>query len=326
MNSKTYYDIDRVSSSSLKWFKESPLFYRMMKDKEIEIEEKKWQDLGRQLHMLILEPEEFDKNFIYLEFETPKSPQQKQFCEDIIMGKDLIDAYKDNYVSAKKSEDKIKAEAEALKSQLSSYIEYLDKSRTYKSILNKTTWNYLNKAKDVLLSHKVASELLIDKVEDSLRDSYVSRNEFEIFWESPKHNLKCKSMLDRLIIDHDKKVVTLIDIKTTSSLKDFNKKIIEYGYHEQLAFYWMALYWYYKYEEEIDISLYQHRTFIIAISTGDAVECRVFQLFDRVLSAGFNEVNRIMNELSFHYSKNLWDHPRDYYEGDGIDKMYTEEV
>src|SRR5208283_4368269 len=131
MTEKEYYQEKRVSSSSLKWFESSPLFFRKMLDKEIEQETKRYFEIGKKIHMKLLEPEEYEKNYIYLEFDTPKSENQRKFCEDYIQlpyklaGERMVEAYKRNYNVEKLSEDKIKERADELKRDLSKYITYL---------------------------------------------------------------------------------------------------------------------------------------------------------------------------------------------------------
>ena len=85
-------------------------------------------------------------------------------------------------------------------------------------------------------------------------------NEFHINWEFPKtfqnYQLSCKSLLDRLIIDHTEKKIILVDLKTTADVNNFKHSIEEYDYRRQLAYYWLAIHWYFKYELQKDIAEY----------------------------------------------------------------------
>src|SRR3972149_8199541 len=103
MTEKEYFNEKRVSSSSLKWFETSPLFFKKMLDKEIEQETKRYFEIGKKIHTKLLEPDEFNKNYIFLDYETPKSENQKKFCEDYITSRartkdeKLIAAFRSNY-------------------------------------------------------------------------------------------------------------------------------------------------------------------------------------------------------------------------------------
>ena len=84
ISEKQYYAEKRVSSSSLKWFEESPKLFRKQLDKEIAQINLSWLETGRQIHMSILEPELFKKSYIYLDYNIPKSQNQKDFCEEYV--------------------------------------------------------------------------------------------------------------------------------------------------------------------------------------------------------------------------------------------------
>jgi len=144
MTEKEYYRKKRVSSSSIKWFETSPLFFRKMLDKEIEQETKRYFEIGKKIHMKILEPNEFDKNYIYLDYDIPKSENQRKFCEDYITcrskttNEKLLFAYKSNYTSDKITDEKVLDKATELKKQLSKYITYLKKRSSVKDVLTYT--------------------------------------------------------------------------------------------------------------------------------------------------------------------------------------------
>jgi hypothetical protein len=166
MTEKEYYSKKRVSSSSLKWFETSPLFFRKMLDKEIEQETKRYFEIGKKIHMKILEPDEFTKNYLYLEFDTPKSENQRKFCEDYITTRSktkdekLLVAFKNNYASDKLSDEKILEKAEIIRKDLSKYITYLKKRSEVKDILTYTDNNLINNLEDKVKSHQAAVKLL----------------------------------------------------------------------------------------------------------------------------------------------------------------------
>ena len=108
---KNYFDVKAVSNSSLSWLKDgSPKYFKMRFDGELKEEKKTYFEKGQQIHMYILEPEEFDKEYIFLNYEKPRSIQQKEFCEKFARlrkGKKdekLIAAYKHAYTSKESNE------------------------------------------------------------------------------------------------------------------------------------------------------------------------------------------------------------------------------
>jgi hypothetical protein len=64
------------------------------------------------------------------------------------------------------------------------------------------------------------------------------------YWLNDKDFITCKSELDMLFIDHEKKVIDPIDLKTTYDNESFEQMYIKNAYYLQLAFYMRALkYW-----------------------------------------------------------------------------------
>ena len=323
MEQKDYYSIKAISASSLKWFEVSPLYFRKMLDKEIEQISQKYFEFGTQVHMKLLEPERFDKEYCTLDFKTPTSEQQKQFCLDYLQypAKKIEDkaiyAYKQSYVS-KESDDKIKEKAVKLKEQLHNYIQYLKRRTEFKDILSKSVWESLNDIKNTVHNHIKANELLTNT---DNKDIFYA-NEFEIMWEYPKLGLPCKSAIDRLVIDHTNKIIKLVDIKTTQYLHEFKEHFEDLKYYRQLAYYWMAIAWYFKNELKIDnFDEYTHETYIIAIQKKDTTECKVFSINEKYLNEGLEEIEQLIEKIDWHWKNEQWEYTVDYYKGTYIEVL-----
>jgi hypothetical protein len=323
MTEKEYYSEKRVSSSSLKWFETSPLFFKKMLDKEIEQETKRYFEIGKKIHMKILEPNEFSKNYIYLDYDTPKSENQRKFCEDYIAYSSrkaddkLIYAYKNNYTTEKLTEDKILEKATELKKQLSRYITYLKKRSEVKDVLTYTDNKLIEDLAECTKTHIAASKLLYLTDEDRMMN-IEEYNENIIFFEW--FGIPCKSMLDRLVIDHTNKIIKLVDIKTTSNLGDFSHSFEEFSYYRQMVFYWAALHQFCK-DKDINIDKYTKKTYIVGLQKGDLPECRVLEISENWLSKGLNEIEEVLPKIKWHYDNNLWEHRREYYENNGIETL-----
>jgi hypothetical protein len=316
MEEKQYYSEKRISSSSLKYFDQSPLAFKRFLDKEIDQLEKSYFAKGKQIHMAILEPKLFKKNYTHLDFETPSSAQQKQFCEDYIQTNDLTLAYKNNYKTTVKDE-KILELANELKDKLSKYVEYLQKRKQFKDILSNSDWERIKDLKENCQKHKKAKELLF---EDDL-DTRTILNEFVIMWEHPVYKLPCKSMIDRLIIDHNNKKVTLIDLKTANTFNDFKGRCNEFSYFRQMAFYWLAVNWYFVNELKLNFDEYTKETYIVALKTVDDPEVKVYNINEQYLKDGWLELTETFTLLAWHWENDKWEYTRSYYIGDGDEKL-----
>lgn len=319
MTEKQYYREKRVSSTSLGWFEKSPLYFRKRVDEEIVQAKQRYYELGQQVHMAVLEPVEFDKSYITLEYKVPTSANQKKFCEEYMKNKDKVKAYKKSYKVDKKSDKKIEEESEKVFQELRDYITYLEKSKDYRDILSQSRWDLVHSLKTAALEHKKASELLMDDKEKEMNSEVEYFNEYVIFWEHP-NGLECKSMLDRFLIDHKNKVIKLVDFKTSFDVGGFEEHFMHFHYYRQLAFYWMAIYSEFQDKLE-DFDNYKKETYIVAVQTKDLPLCRTFNISENLLNKGLEEIQVIMNDLKWHFTENKWEHSKTYYEGDGSEKI-----
>ena len=298
-----------------------------MLDKALEEETKSFYEKGEQIHQYILEPEEFDKNYIFLDYETPKSQQQKDFCESFARAKKgtktekLLKAYKDSY-STKESDEKVLEKAEQLAKTYDSFIKYIKLAPMYMSILPNSMQNLLNESRKALLEHSKGKELMYNEQHSTFgnTDNLFIANEFEIQWIH-RTGVECKSLIDRIIIDHENKKVTLVDLKTSSHLSEFKDKFTEYKYYRQMAFYWMAIHWYFKNTLNKNIDEYQKETFIVAIGTKEPIEVKVFEVIESTLLKGFLEIESLIYSLAWHFKEDKWDYTEAYYQGKTTEKL-----
>lgn len=318
-----YEDNSRISNSAIGWFnKKGPQCLRDMLDGKEEGISGKFLEKGTMIHEYILQPEEFWKDYEILDFDTPKVSQQKTFCEcyanllstdpfeedDVL----LVKAYRNAY-SNSKTDTQVLFDATKLKQVYTDYIKYL-RIRSTKNVISFADLNMLKNIKSNLENHIAASSLLwpTGKVEE--------HNEFHINWEL--NGVKCKSLLDRVVIDHENKVVTLIDLKTTVDAFNFKHSVEEYDYYRQIEFYFEALAWYFKNELKLDINEYEKKAYIVAIQSNGNNQVRVFNMLNQEeLSKRSEVISDTLKEISYHINSGNWEHTRKYYENGGIEEL-----
>jgi hypothetical protein len=88
-----------------------------------------------------------------------------------------------------------------------------------------------------------------------------------------------------------------------------------------MAFYSLAIYWYIKNVLNIDVEDYKLEVYIVAINSAPLHDVKVYKLDDDMLNKGFDEIAYLMNRLSWHFDTDLWEYSREYYEGNGLDKL-----
>lgn len=316
-----YEDNTRISNSAIGWFlKKGPRYLKDMLDGKEEVISAKYLDKGTMIHMYLLQPEEFWSNYMIIDYEKPKTAQQLAFCEayfsstEIVEEDKLINAYKASYSGNNMSKDAMLKKAKELQLKFAEYIEFLDKNQTY-TVISFVDLNMLKNIKKNIDSHIKANELLTNQ------PGVECHNEFYINWEAEKQGVSCKSLLDRVKIDHANKKITLIDLKTTADVYNFKHSVEEYDYYRQIAFYILALTWYMK-DQGYDIEDYDIEAYIVAIQSNGNNEVRVFNMLnEKELLARKDLIADTLTEISYHYQTGNWDHTREYYENDGTETL-----
>lgn len=321
-----YEDLTRISNSNIGWFlKKGPRYLKEMLDGKEGLKAS-FLDKGTMIHEYILQPEEFWKDYIILDFAVPKVKQQKDLLEfyanakmvNPLASEDdiLLMSYNSAY-SNNKSIDKRIQEAKELVELYQNYIEYF-RNKDSKKVISFADLNMLKAIKKNMEDHKKANELLFNYPE-----TFEVHNEFHINWEYPNASslgdLPCKSLLDRVMIDHTNKKIILVDIKTTADVYNFKHSVEEFDYCRQLAYYWLAIHWYFKNELKLNIEEYEYETYIVAVQSHDGYEVRVFKFNPKAIEERLVTIDYAIKRIAWHKNNNLWDHMKEYYDEDGAE-------
>ena len=321
-----YEDLTRISNSNIGWFlKKGPRYLKEMLDGKEGLKAS-FLDKGTMIHEYILQPKEFWEDYIVLDFAVPKVKQQKDLLEfystarlvDPFASEDdiLLKSYEAAYSNTKSKEKKIQ-EAKELVELYQNYIEYF-RNKDSKKVISFADLNMLKAIKKNMKEHKKANELLFNYPE-----TFEVHNEFHINWEYPNASslgdLPCKSLLDRVMIDHTNKKIILVDIKTTVDVYNFKHSVEEFDYCRQLAYYWLAIHWYFKNELKLNIEEYEYETYIVAVQSHDGYEVRVFKFNSKAIEERLVTIDYAIKRIAWHKNNNLWDHMKEYYDEDGAE-------
>jgi hypothetical protein len=288
--------------------------------------------------MYLLEPEEFKKAYVTLDYEKPRGEVQNNFCTyvaSILKDKPdtdikilCTDAYTSCYKADKKSYEKITEESSKLYQSLQDYIRFLVYNET-KEVISFSTLKFLQETKRVVKEHKLASTLMIEDPFGSEKHY----NEQFILWEFSKatidgESLIVKSTIDKLIIDHEKKIIKLVDLKTTNDLAEFDTSFKAHdNYKVQLACYWFAVETFFRDNfPDKNINEYSRETYLVAIQTKNLykdypVNCEVYSISEKTLSEGLDYIEKALPDIAWHFENNLWEHNKSYYEGNGVKEI-----
>ena len=326
-----YEDLTRLSNSNIGWFlNKGPAYLHKMLSGQGEEEKSVALTKGTMIHEYLLQPEEFQKDYVVWNKSRPASAQEELFCQaladsiEIEPNKALLSAYKAAYVTSGKSEEKVLSEASKKASALKDYIDF-KKSGDKREMITNYQAIQLQTIKSNISKHKAACKLL------KPADNEKVFHEFHINWtysgSSNDNNdiitCSCKSLLDSVTFDFDKKQIQLMDLKTTSHLHNFADAVNTYDYTRQLYYYTLALTWYIKNELKENPDDWKFSWYIIAIDSFTS-DIRVFEFDEDQIYYEKDNVNRVfcaIRDIVWHMKNNLWEHSRAYYEGTGVEKL-----
>ena len=333
-----YSDFSRISNSNIGWFlNKGPAFLHKMLTEPPPEEKNSTLERGTMIHEYLLQPEEFQKDYVVWDKSRPFSVQQEKFCQalasslEIEPNRAILSAYKEAYSTRGKSDDLMLSEGLKIASTLTEYINFL-KSNDTRKMITISEYNMLKQIKyNIEKHHKLAWSLLwpLSTFGYSQDGTYTSDatnvwHEFHINWEydvGDDVKVRCKSLLDSLTLDFKNKVATIMDLKTTAKLWHFEESIEMYDYLRQLAYYTMAVKWYLDNDCNEKSEDWQFRYYIIGIDTTGTNEIRVFKVESSMVQSRDKVISDALTNIAWHQVNNKWNHSREYYEGDGSESL-----
>lgn len=326
-----YEDKTRISNSNIGWFlNKGPAYLHKMLTEDVPEDKNPVLERGTMIHEYILQPEEFQKDYVVWDKSRPTSAQQEKFCQalafstEIEPNRAILDAYKQAYSTAGKSDDKMLSEGLKIASTLKDYIDFL-KANDGRIMISPWDVKMLEKIKQNIQSHKLAYSIIeASRVLRDYKDDVIFENhhEFHINWEFyGEMPIACKSLLDGLTLDFKHKKAIIYDLKTTAKLWHFEDSIEQYDYCRQLMYYTMAAGWYLKYECGEDLEYWSYEWYIIGIDTTGSNEIRVFKFTKDKIFPHADTIEHALEHIAWHQANNKWEHSREYYEGDGSESL-----
>ena len=341
-----YEDRTRISNSNIGWFlNKGPAFLHKMLTEPPPEESTTAMERGTMIHEYILQPEEFQKDYVVWDKSRPSSAQQEKFCQELASSTEIepnravLSAYKEAYSTRGKSDDLMLSEGLKIASTLKDYIDFL-KANDGRKMISPWDVKMLEKVKHNIRSHKLANDIIwpyghdftidghlvaqVTSANEDYKPDSCGWHEFHINWIyyiEMAAGVDCKSLLDGLTLDFKNKKATIYDLKTTQKLWHFEDSIDQYDYLRQLAFYKQAVMWYLKNELGENPDEWTFEFYIIGIDTTGSYDIRVFKIDDRIVATRNNTIHDALRAIFWHQSTGKWEHSREYYEGDGSESL-----
>lgn len=313
-----YEDKSRINNSAIGYYlNNGPMYLKNILDNTVDNKPTQAMEQGTMIHMMLLQPEEFNDKYVFVNFNIPKTPNQKKFCDEYVNSLEIdpvlaaISAYKASYKVSKQGDSKIASDAKELLSTFEDYID-IRKQTKDKIIVNDYDYMMLHKISNNVKSHIAACELI------NPNNKFETHNEFHINWDYD--NIPCKALLDKCTFDNNNHVCYITDLKTTSHIYDFKSSIDTFDYLRQLCFYYMACSWYIKNIKEEDPKKWKFIFNIVAISTKDYV-IRVFSIPEDKVFSKKSIIDKALRDIYWHITTGKWEHYKEYYDNRGYETI-----
>jgi hypothetical protein len=324
MTEKQYRKHPAISQSKLGWLDQHPKYYRHKIHSRVKDEADHFR-IGSAVDCLLTDPGSWKETFYVIKDYTP-SGMMKSLCDKFVeltiySELDETQCFKEAYVySDYKQPEKtvfknfrVKKVQDYIKDRIASQGKTClsaDEERQIKSIVR--LLQFSEHTKDYF------NQKSTDKKEFHYQKALLFKAE----------GYDCKGLLDLLIIDHENKVVSPVDLKTIGkSVYSFSKSFIKWGYYIQAAFYTEAVRQYMNESAMLtgkDISDYKLENFKFIVCEKSTYNAPfIYQCTDNDLIVGefggehkeyarkFKGYRQLLQNLAWHEEQNYWEMPRE---------------
>lgn len=276
---------------------------------------------GKIVHALLLEPDKFNDQFIISPGKLPtdslRSVVDRVFshAQELQVNGDqrteftdysdaVLDVLKDINLHQSLKTDQQRID-KVYTPEAISYWEFL-KSKGSKTLIDQETYDFCKTGVDLIKTNYKVCNLLGCNINDFTNKEVY--NELPVDLQMNNKPFGLKGIIDNVVIDHDKQIININDIKTTSKdLKDFPESIEFYNYWMQAAIYSTIIA--IKFINLIDRG-YQLKFHFIVIDK--AYQVYPFPVSENTLNSWFNRLNESLEKAHWHYTNKNYDLPYDF--------------
>jgi hypothetical protein len=334
---KEYRAVSMDSSSSIKEFSvdRKKYYKKYVAGEKVEDDENKAATMGRVVETLLLEPEMFESRFHMSTCESAPTGLMNDFVEALHkrtveatdgfgkVTRSFEDISKDAYVD---SGFKIKYEAVMNKFAGSDAEIYYDEIRVVRAKgLTVVTANDMNNAERIVneLRNNFVTRGVVNLVKSARYDVY---NQYQVEGFDVL-GLQCKSMIDKIVVDHELKTLQIYDLKCTWSVENFYEEYYLYRRaYIQAYVYWQAG-WTILKDLGIEDYTLEYPRFIVCDSTSYMNPLIYTLTLDDMQEAyrdftykgrNYPGVNQIVEDLKWAKETDTWNISKDRYELGGV--------
>ena len=306
-SSKFYFSYSGINKLlfSPSWFYN----HYILKEKEDSVDSHLVQ--GRVIHCLLLNPEDFNDEFIVVPGKMPGASSRAivdeifkihlQSLDDSL----TLDKYETaivDFLEKINLHQKLKTDEARIKKILIpdniSYFEFL-KSSQGKTLLDNKTLSYCKECVDSIKNNESITALM--QLDKSDLEVY---NEVKVTTDqliNGKFAFGFKGILDNIVIDKEKKILFINDLKTTGkALIDFPESVDYYRYWLQASIYYSLAYYRYIADKDDHQEWNIQFTFVVVDKYNQVYP---FQVTPKTMKEWMERLNKVLLQVVYHYEK-----------------------
>ena len=313
-----YKEEFNFSYSSLNRLLFSPkLFYKDYILKERETKMEKHLIEGRLIHLLLLEPDRFNEEFVMTPLKMP-SDSVKRVLRNV--NSKIVDP--NNYMKLKDLDDQI---LEALKEE-NLYQSFKEDSKRLDKIVTKESEEYFKflqttgktiidadtfaRCMDrvvIIRANDDATNLLMEEGTDWDLDHIQVYNEKKLECKLNDYKFGLKGIIDKYIIDDESKTITIVDLKTTAKpLENFAETVDFYNYWLQAAIYSLLV------MKNVDENQQDYKIIFKFVVIDKYDQVYVFPVTEETQLKWISSLREALQRANYHYSERKYDLPYDF--------------
>ena len=309
------------SYSSLNRLLFSPkLFYKDYILKERETKMEKHLIEGRLIHLLLLEPDRFEEEFVMSPLKMPTDSVKKILR---IVSSRIVDP--NNYIKLEELDDQI---LEALKEEnlyqsfkedqkrldkiiteeSEAYFKFLQ--TTGKTIIDADTFARCMDRVVIIRANDDVTKLLMQEATDFEMDTIQVYNEKKLNCKLNDYKFGLKGIVDKYIVDDESKTITIVDLKTTAKpLENFAETVDFYNYWLQAAIYSLLVI------KNVDENQQDYKIIFKFVVIDKYDQVYVFSVSEETLNRWIKTLGEVLQEANYHYSERNYDLPYEFANG-----------
>ena len=270
---------------------------------------------GRLIHLLLLEPDRFDKEFVMSPLKMPTDSVRKILKDLIKYGKDSLEDLEPEIMTALEDhnlyqsfKDDSKKLAKIQTEESEAYFKFL--MTTGKTIIDADTFARCMDRVVIIRANDDVTKLLMQEATDFEMDTIQVYNEKKLECKLKDFDFGLKGIIDKYIIDDEAKTITVVDLKTTAkSLENFVETVDFYNYWLQSAIYSILIL------KNVDKNQQNYKIIFKFVVIDKYDQVYVFPVSEETQLKWMSALRDILQRANYHYSERIYDLPYDFANG-----------